>query len=194
MIHTRKTGIISTVFVVPLNILFTSKGLSPAMEAFPPSRLNPKPAEVFSNSTQMTSFMSRFGSVTEYTQHLVMQLTVNYKLGLVGFVFAAVTKQIRVQFIYKLECVVTQFLRSECILSQLWRADGSKCIYAQRHFHFAYSTKTCHCIFVGKIKIELSKASKRQQKNWKKIIKNSVENVSFSFICFYFIIQWITSF
>jgi len=53
--------------VVPLNILFTSKGLSPAMEAFPPSRLNPNPAEVFNNSTQMTSFISRFGSATEYT-------------------------------------------------------------------------------------------------------------------------------
>lgn len=74
-------------FAVPLNILFTSKGLSPAIEAFPPSRLKPKPAEVFNNSTQMTSFMSRFGSATEYTQHLVMHLTVNCRLGLVGFVF-----------------------------------------------------------------------------------------------------------
>lgn len=73
--------------VVPLNILFTSKGLSPAMDAFPPSRLNPKPAEVFNNSTQMTSFMSTFGSAIEHTQNLFTQITVNCKLCLVGFCF-----------------------------------------------------------------------------------------------------------
>lgn len=81
--------------VVPLNILFTSKGLSPAMEAFPPSRLNPKPAEVFNNSTQMTSFISRFGSAIEHTQHLVMQVTVNSKLCLVGFCFCCSDKTIQ---------------------------------------------------------------------------------------------------
>lgn len=85
------------------------------MEAFPPSRLNPKPSEAFNNSTQMTSFVSRFGSVTEYTQHLLMQLTVTCKLCLVGFGFAAVTKQFRVEFIFRLGHVVTQFLRSECV-------------------------------------------------------------------------------
>lgn len=99
-------------FAVPLNILFTSKGLSPAIEAFPPSRLKPKPAEVFNNSTQMTSFMSRFGSATEYTQHLVMHLTVNCRLGLF---FAAVTKPLRVQSIVKLQHVVTLLLRSICV-------------------------------------------------------------------------------
>lgn len=48
-----------------------------------------------------------------------MQLTVNCKLCLAGFVFAAVTKQFIVQFIFRLEHAVTQFLRSECVLLQM---------------------------------------------------------------------------
>lgn len=38
----------------PLKILFTVSGLSPSREPFPPSRLKPSPAEVFSSVTVCT--------------------------------------------------------------------------------------------------------------------------------------------
>lgn len=43
---------------VPLKTLFINKGRSPATDAFPPSRLKPSPAEVFSNSTHIASLRS----------------------------------------------------------------------------------------------------------------------------------------
>ena len=56
--HRQKTGTGQwTGFsrTLPLYTLLTSRGPSPAMDDFPPSRLRPSPAEVFSTSTHTAS-------------------------------------------------------------------------------------------------------------------------------------------